>query len=169
MDFLKKKKKREKSTLVYIVCPWLYVSDVHENMHKAITVSDLDSVKWLLLYKVISSARTPACMGEPEGCALKLIHRAIYSMKHPQGCWGSQLICHFRVNVLKMACLMPYNLFPCTGHVGSRCKILTLQIPLTVFWYGNVCAINVLTIWLLDYWADSPISLKTWENFYVAT
>ena len=81
--FLKKKKKE--STLVYVVCAWLYVLDVHKNMHKAITVSDLDSVKWLSLCKVISSARTPACMGEPEGCALKLIHRAIYTMKHPQG------------------------------------------------------------------------------------
>lgn len=55
-----------------------------KNMHKPITVSDLGSLKWLLLCKGISSAQTPACMGEPEGCALKLIHGAIYTVKHAQ-------------------------------------------------------------------------------------
>lgn len=127
--------------------------DVHKNMREAITVFDLDSVKWLLLCKVISSTRTPACMAEPEGCALKLIHRAIYTMKHPQGYWGSQLICHFRINVLKMACLMPHNLFPYTVNVGSRCKVLTLQIPYgfsvwECLWYQR--AYN-MTSWLLSW------------------
>lgn len=83
-------------------------------------------------------------------------------------CLGSQLICHFGVNVLKMACLMPHSLFSCTVNVGSRRKFLALQLPyrfliLECLWYQR--AYN-MTSWLLS-WLS--VFLKTWENFCVAT
>lgn len=83
----------------------------------------------------------------------------------PRHCWGSQVICHVWVNGLKMACLMPHNLFTCSVNVGYRLNILTLEISCSVLmleclWYQ--CAYN-RTSWFLDW----LITWKTWGKFFV--